>query len=164
MKMFGLGITKENNLFVMRDHRSRGCPHVFWKHNYKCKYVEYVNWEVGMCDDVDVARRVLKNPIPLGYIDYYDESSLSHGLELHPLFKTYKELLRECLVVTRVDDQSSLIAALNKYKDQESRLKEFVNADEELKPQDLEVKERRAKKNRAVEEFLETDPRLECVR
>ncbi len=28
MKLFGLGITKENCLFV-RDQRSRGCPHVF---------------------------------------------------------------------------------------------------------------------------------------
>jgi hypothetical protein len=52
---------------------------------------------------------------------------------------------------------------LNKYKGQESRLKEVVNADEELKQQDNEVKERRAKMNSAVEKIIGTDSRLECV-
>jgi len=63
MKMFGLGITKENYLFV-RDHRSRECPHVFWRRNYKCKSVEHVHWEVGTGDDDDVAGRVKKKRFP----------------------------------------------------------------------------------------------------
>ena len=78
MKFFGLGITEENYLFV-RDHRSRGCPHLFWKHNDKCKSDEHVHWEVGSGDGVDVAERVLKNPIPFCYVDDYDESSSPHG-------------------------------------------------------------------------------------
>ncbi len=59
MKLFGLGITKENYLFV-NDRRSKGCPHVFWRHNHKCKSVEHVHWEVGTGDNVDVARSVKK--------------------------------------------------------------------------------------------------------
>ncbi len=54
MKMFGLDITRENYLFV-RDHRSRGCAHVFWRHTYTCKSAEIVHWEVGTGDDDDVA-------------------------------------------------------------------------------------------------------------
>ncbi len=42
IKMLGLGITKENCLLV-RDHRSRGCPHAFWRYNNKCKLVEDVH-------------------------------------------------------------------------------------------------------------------------
>ena len=42
----------------VRDHKSRGCPLLFWKHNYKCKSVEHVHWEVGTGDDVDVDGRV----------------------------------------------------------------------------------------------------------
>ena len=74
MKMFGLGITKKKYLFV-RDHRSKGCPHVFWRHNYKRKSAEIVHWEAATGDDVDVAGGFLKKPISLGYNEYYDESS-----------------------------------------------------------------------------------------
>jgi hypothetical protein len=150
MKIASLGITKTKYLLV-RDHRSREYPHLSWKHNYKCKYIEHVHWEVDTGDDVDVTRRVLKKPIPLGFIDDYDEWSSPRGSVLHHHFKAYKEMLQEYLVVAGVNDHSSLIAALNKYKNQESRLKEVVNADEKLKQQELEVKERRAMKNRAVE-------------
>jgi hypothetical protein len=132
IKMFGLGITKENYLFV-RDHRSRGCPHVFWRHNYKCKSAEVVHWEVGTGDEIDVTGRVLKKLIPLRYNEDDDESSSPHGLVLQPPFNAYKEMLQKCLVVAGVNDHSSLIALLNKYKDQESRLNEIVSAHENLK-------------------------------
>jgi hypothetical protein len=127
MEMFGLGITKDNALFV-RDHKGRGCPHVFWRHNYTGKSAVIVHWEVGTGNDVDVAGRVLKKPIPLDYNVDYDESSSPHGSVLQPPFNAYKEVLQECFVVAGVNDHSSLIAALNKYKDQESRLNEIVNA------------------------------------
>jgi len=63
-----------------------------------------------------------------------------------------------------VNDHSSLINGLNKYKDQESRLNEVVNAHEELKQKKLKVKEREEEKNKAVEGLTRTDPRFECVR
>ena len=90
--MFGLGITKQSYLFV-RDHKSRECPNVFWRHNFKCKFVAHVHWKVGCGDDVDVAGRLKKKPIPLGYNDDYDESSSPHGLVLHPPFNAYKKML-----------------------------------------------------------------------
>jgi len=157
-----LGITRENYLFV-RDHRSRGCPHVFWRLNYTCKSAEIVHWEVGTGDDVDVAGRVLKKPILLGYNVDYNESSSSHGLVLQPPFNAYKEMLQEFVVVAGAND-SSLNAALNKYKDQESRLDGIVYAQEKLKQQKLKVKEGRAEKNKAAEGLISTDPRFECVR
>jgi hypothetical protein len=73
-------------------------------------------------------------------------------------------MLQECLVVAVVNDHSSRIAALNKYKDQESRLNELVNAHEELKQQQLKVEEREEEKKKAVEELFRTNPRFECVR
>jgi hypothetical protein len=160
MQMFGLGITKDNYLYV-RVHRSRGCPHIFWRHECKSADIE-VHWKVGTVDDVDVAGRVLKNLIPLDDEDY-DESSSPHGLVLHPPFNAYKKMLHECLVVAGVKDHSSLIAALNKYKDQEARLDEVLNAHEELKQQKLKVKEKEVEKNKAVEGLISTDPRFECV-
>jgi hypothetical protein len=84
-----------------------------------------VHWKVGTADDVDVAGRVLKKSIPLDD-ENYDESSSPHGLVLHPPFNAHKEMLHGCLVVAGVKDHSSLIAALNKYKDQEARLDEVV--------------------------------------
>jgi len=86
-------------------------------------------------------------------------------LVLHLPFKAYKEILQECLVVAGVDEQVRLLPHLISTRTKNrGYLKEVVNVDEELKQQELEVKERRAKKNRAVENFLRTDPRLECVR
>jgi hypothetical protein len=72
-------------------------------------------------------------------------------------------MLHECLVVAGVKDRSSLIAALNKYKDQEARLHEVVNAHEELKQRKLKVKEKEVEKNKAVEGLIITDLRFECV-
>jgi hypothetical protein len=63
MKMLGLGITKDNYLYV-RDHRSRGCPHIFWRHEFKSDDIE-VHWKVGTADAADVAKRVLKKSFPL---------------------------------------------------------------------------------------------------
>jgi hypothetical protein len=163
MKMFGLGITKENYLFVT-DHRSRGCLHVFWRHTYTCKSAEIVHWEVGTGDDDDVAGRVLKKPIPLGYNEDYDESSSPHGLILQPPFSKYKEMLHECLVVAGVKDHSSLVAALIKYKDVEARLDEVVHAHEKLKQHKLKVKKKKQEKAKAVEGLISTDSHLECVR
>ncbi len=61
IKMFGLGITKQNYLYV-RDRRSKGCPHIFWGHTLKAKsIVEDVQWEVATASEVDVPGRVLKN-------------------------------------------------------------------------------------------------------
>ena len=113
-------------------------------------------------DDVDVARRVLRKSIPLDDEDY-DESSSPHGLVLHPPFNAYKEMLQESLVIAGVKDHSSLIDALNKYKDQEARLDEVANAHEELKQQKIMVKEKEAERNKAVEGLISTDPRFECV-
>ena len=67
-------------------------------------------------------------------------------------------------MVAGVDDHSSLIAALKKYMDQESRLKELVNAHEELKHQELKVKEMKEEKKKAMENFIRTNPRFDCVR
>ena len=47
----------------------------------------------------------------------------------------------ECRFVAEVNYHSSLIAALNKHKDQESRLNEVVNAHEKLKQQNEKVEE-----------------------
>jgi hypothetical protein len=63
MNIFGLGITKEKYLFV-RDHISRGFPHVFWRHNYTCNSAEIKHLEVGTGDDDDVAGRVKKKRFP----------------------------------------------------------------------------------------------------
>ncbi len=69
----------------MRDHKSKGCPHIFWGHTLKGKtIVEDVQWEVDTGGEVDVARRVLKQPITLGDVDCYDKPSLPHSLVLHP--------------------------------------------------------------------------------
>jgi len=92
--------------------------------------LKLVHWEVGTGDDVDVARRVLKKPISLCYNDDYDKSSSPHGLVVRPPFNAYKEILQERCVVAGVNDHISLIVALNKYKDQESRLNKIVNARE----------------------------------
>ncbi len=46
-------------------------------------------------------------------------------------------MILECLDVAGVDDHSPLIAALNKDKEQESKLKEVVIADEELAQQEF---------------------------
>ncbi len=73
-------------------------------------------------------------------------------------------MLQECLVVAGVNDHSSLIIALNKYKDQELRSKEVANAHEELRQQELKVKEMKEEKNKAVEGLIRTDSRFECVR
>ena len=161
MKMFGLGITRENCLFV-RDHRSRGCPQIFWMYN-KCKSVEDVHWEVGTSDDVNVAGRVLKKPNPLGDNDGDGESSSPHSLALHP-FNPYKQMLQECLVVAGVDDHSSLIIALKKYKNQDLRLEEVAYADEELTEHQLKEKELKEKKKQAMEGLISTNPRFGCVR
>jgi hypothetical protein len=161
MKMFGLGITKDNYLYV-RDRRSRGCPHMFWRHECKSGESE-VHWKVGTADDIDVAERVLKISILLDDEDY-DESSSPHCLVLHPPSSAYKEMLQECLVVAGVEDHSSLIAALNNYKDQEARLDEVVNAHEELKQQKIKVKEMEFEKKKTVEGLISTDSRFGCVR
>ncbi len=61
-------------------------------------------------------------------------------------------MLQKCLVVAGVNDHSSLFVAFNNYKDQESRLKEVVDADEELKQQELARGEgEEGEKNIAVE-------------
>ena len=72
-------------------------------------------------------------------------------------------MLQECLVVAGVKDHSSLIAALHKYKDQEARLNEIVNAHEELKQQKLKVEEKKTVKNKAMEGLISTDSRFEIV-
>ena len=94
----------------------------------------------------------------------YDESSSPHGLVLHPPSNAYKEMLQECLVVAGVEDHSSLIAALNKYKDQEARLDEVVNAHEVLTQQKIKVKEMEFEKKKTVEGLISTDSRFESVR
>jgi beta-lactam-binding protein with PASTA domain len=73
-------------------------------------------------------------------------------------------MLQDCLFVAGVNDHSSLIVALDKYKDQESRLKEVVNAHEELKQQKLKVKEREEEENKAAEGLIRTDSRIYFVR
>ena len=79
-------------------------------------------------------------------------------------YNAYKEILQEWLVVAGVNDHSSLIAALNKYKDQESRLKEVVSAHEKLRQQELKVKEMKEEKNKAAEGLIRKDPRFEFSR
>jgi hypothetical protein len=122
-----------------------------------------VRWKVGTGDDDDVARRVLKKPIPLGYDEDYDESSSPHALILQPPLNAYKKMLQECLVVAGVKDHSSLIAALIKYKDLETRLDVVVRAHEKLKQQKLKVKETKQEKHKAAEVLIRTHLDLECL-
>ncbi len=104
----------------------------------------------------------MRKSIPLDDEDY-DESSSPDDLVLHPPFDACKEMLQECLVLAEVKDHSSLIDALKKYKDQEARLNEVVNAHEELKQQKLKVKEKEVARNKAVEGLISTDSRFEIV-
>jgi len=95
----------------------------------------------------------------------YAESASAQWLVLRPPFiNAYKEMRQNCFVVAGVNDHSSLIDALTKYMDQESRVKEVVNAHEELKQQKMLVKKREEEENKAVEGLTRTDPRFECVR
>jgi hypothetical protein len=45
MKMYGLGLTSQGYLLV-RDHRSRGEPFIFWRHNWKAKTTVEEEWKV----------------------------------------------------------------------------------------------------------------------
>ena len=63
IKMYGLDITIDDYLCV-RDHRSRECPLMFWKHNLKKNSDETIEWKVSLREDGDVLGRVLRKPLP----------------------------------------------------------------------------------------------------
>ena len=115
----------------------------------------------------------MKKPIQLGYRDGCDEPSSKRCLVLHPesrrgtrhdpFFNEYREMLQECLDIAGIDDHTSLVAALKKYKVQEAKLKEVVVADEVLKQRQLEVQQSSEIRKKAVERFLGTDRMLESV-
>ena len=138
IKMYGVSWTTLG-VMVVRDHTSKGVPTMFWEHNLRKKENEEVEWKVAnRCDD-DVFGRVLKTPISMGYHDTSGVHSYTHTPsvqgDMTPDGASYtkvKAFLQECMDVVGVDNESQLLSALKKCRDDQDKIRKVVILSEKV--------------------------------
>ncbi len=104
MKIYGLSITNHGYLIV-RDHRSKGPPAIFWKHNIrenKGLVQDKFEWKIQNGEADDAPGRYLKKPKPLHIEHGFDVPLCGHGLVTQQ-FEGFDacEVLRQCSKIFR---------------------------------------------------------------
>jgi hypothetical protein len=112
---------------------------MFWKHNLRKKEYEEVEWKVASDCEGDEFGRVLKTPIALGDHDV----SLVYSYILAPSvqgdvtpdvasYTKVKAFLQECMDVASVENQSRLLSAFKKCRDDQDKIRNVLILSEKM--------------------------------
>jgi hypothetical protein len=126
IKMYGLSKAEDGSLLV-RDHRSKGEPCIFWTHNCHTAAEHTWNWNIGRGSAFDVPGLVLKVPGALGDVNTVSTRSTSlqalastksqhAGNIVDPSVNVLRDVLQECMGIVDVSDHTQLLEALKNIK------------------------------------------------